>query len=198
MLGSKVGLFVAGVIAMTVMSAPAAVGRQPGARTPVVERGAPLSEVLAPKEADSLVLERVSGLAADNIYYIKNLHTAKCLTVYGASKANGATVNQYACVGARNQWWEITFDDDIWYRLRNVNSFLCLSVAGASTSNGAKTIQWTCNGRNDQKFYPQDSPLKARHSGKCLDVQGGSAANNAAVIQWTCNGKYNQGWYKSG
>lgn len=193
----RVGIILATVIAMAAVSAPTATGRPIDVSAPEVGTSDLASPALTPRAPRGLALEHVAG-KKDNIYYIKNYNSEKCLTVNGASVANGAVVNQYTCVGARNQWWELTFEDDLWFRFRNWNSTLCLSVAGASTLNGAKLIQWTCNGRLDQKFYAKLSPLMARHSRKCVEVQGGSLANNAPVIQWTCNSRTHQQWYKFG
>ncbi|MET9863836.1 RICIN domain-containing protein [Streptomyces smyrnaeus] len=145
-----------------------------------------------------LGLERVPG-QSDSIYYIKAKHSGKCMTVYRASKARGAKVNQYACVGQKNQWWVVQYTTGSLWRITGYQSGLCLSVSGGSTKNGASLIQWSCTGAADQLFgWPRDGSLRPYHTGKCLDVRGGSTANNASIIQWTCNGNTNQKWVKAG
>lgn len=155
--------------------------------------------------ASGTTLQHVAG-AADNVYYIKNQHSGKCMTVHGASRANGAKVDQYRCIsGASNQWWVVYKLAAPWGLLRvtGYQSGKCLSVLGGSTRKGAPLVQWACNGASDQLFvhdWPtsRKSALKSYRSGKCLDVQGGSTGNNAPIIQWSCNGRTNQKWYTTG
>ncbi|MEV7130094.1 RICIN domain-containing protein [Streptomyces sp. NPDC093260] len=137
--------------------------------------------------------------AASTVKYVKNKHSGKCLTVYRASKADNAVVNQYKCVGAANQRWNFEWTGGLSYSLRNMNSQKCLTVHGGSKSKGATIDQYTCVGSANQKFYiniakPWDTPLKAAHSMKCVDVQGARTADNGRVIQWSCNGRSNQEW----
>ncbi|MFC7308124.1 RICIN domain-containing protein [Streptomyces monticola] len=147
-----------------------------------------------------------SAQAGNLTRYVVANHSGKCLTVLGASHANNALVNQYRCVGAKNQQWRLemagggaaTLADAV---LRNVNSGKCLTVLGGSTAKGAKLTQYTCVGAANQTFAVK--PLLLKHtqlfakplSGtKCVDVQGGSKADNAAVLQWSCNNRENQKW----
>lgn len=141
-----------------------------------------------------LDVEHVPG-RRDMVVYLKAKHSGKCMTVYRGSKAKGAKVNQYRCVGAKNQWWVLYAVAPPFWRIAGYESGKCLSVAGASKKNGAALIQWDCNGAADQRFkWNGHSALKAVHSGKCLDVQGGSKADNAPIVQWSCNGRGNQTW----
>jgi len=148
-------------------------------------------------------LEHVIG-AADNVYYIKNQHSGKCMTVHGASTANGARIDQYTCLsGAHNQWWVVYRVGTYLARITGYQSGKCLSVQGGSKKKGAALIQWTCNGADDQMFNSgwqsgKKQTIKGFDSQKCLDVQGASTANNARIIQWSCNGRTNQKWYLTG
>lgn len=157
-----------------------------------------VSSAATKSASGDLVFEQVHG-AASTVKYIKNKKSGKCLTVYRASKANNATVNQYRCVGAANQRWNMEWTGGVSYALRNVNSNKCLTVHGASKSNGAAIDQYTCLGEANQAFYiniskPHKTEMRPSHSRKCLDVQGGSTADNGRVIQWSCNGGKNQAW----
>lgn len=143
--------------------------------------------------------------AARNIRYVVARHSGKCLTVRGASHADNAVVNQYRCVGAKNQRWRLEMiggDPSLGSAvLRNINSGKCLTVHGASTAKGAKLDQYTCVGSPNQTFtfipaMMRQTPLFTQplSEGKCVDVQGASKADNAPVLQWNCNRRKNQAW----
>jgi hypothetical protein len=152
-------------------------------------------------------LEHVAG-QADNVYYLVNKHSGKCLTVGGASKAENAAVNQYRCVGAKNQWWVIYGTGGATHRFENYHSGLNLSPAGNSERKGTKLVQRSGDGTNSQLFWASmglgsnRSPgtISAQHHpGKlCLDVQGAGTADNAPVILWDCNRRGNQSWTAKG
>ncbi len=139
-----------------------------------------------------------------SVRYVVNNHSGKCLTVQGASKANNATVNQYRCVGARNQQWAVERgggDPSLGTLvLRNVNSGKCLTVHGGA-AKGARLDQYDCIAGTNQSFsyLPttlRHTPLYAHPlSGKLtVDVQGASTADNAPVILWRDNHNSNQRW----
>jgi hypothetical protein len=139
------------------------------------------------------------------VRYIVNKNSGKCLTVYRASGANNANVNQYQCVGARNQQWRMVMTGGngslAYVVLQNVNSGKCLTVHGASGANRANIDQYTCVGAPNQSFAfipgrTGNTPLYTSplSRGKCVDVQGASKANNANVIQWSCHRDANQMW----
>lgn len=149
--------------------------------------------------------DRSTAAQDSTVRYIVNKNSGKCLTVYRASGANNATVNQYKCVGARNQQWRMVMtggDQSLAsVVLQNVNSGKCLTVHGASGANGANIDQYTCVGATNQSFAftpgrMSRTPLYAKPLSrkKCVDVQGASKANNANVIQWSCHRKANQQW----
>ncbi|MGH4031182.1 RICIN domain-containing protein [Actinomycetota bacterium Odt1-20B] len=140
----------------------------------------------------------------EQVRYVINKESGKCLTVQGASKANGAVANQYRCVGAANQKWhlESTGGDPSGASvvLRNRNSGKCLTVHGG-VGKGHKLTQWECLGQDNQIFgyIPGmirstkliSTPVTAR---LVVDVQGGSHADNAPVIMWRDHSRQNQMW----
>ncbi|MGQ4443367.1 RICIN domain-containing protein [Streptomyces violaceoruber] len=149
--------------------------------------------------------ERSVAAQDSTVRYLVNKHSGKCLTVYRASGADNANVNQYQCVGARNQQWRMvmTGGDGALASvvLQNIGSGRCLTVHGASGANGANIDQYTCVGATNQSFafIPgrlSRTPLytKPLARKKCVDVQGANKTNNANVIQWSCNGNTNQMW----
>ncbi len=149
-------------------------------------------------DTGGLVLQPSDGTTSV-VSYVRNVHSGKCLTVHGGSKADNARVDQYTCVGAANQRWSFEWTGGLTYNLRNINSGKCLTVHGGGTANGAVIDQYTCVGQANQSFAvniskPTNTQLLIMSSRKCVDVQGASQANNAPVIQWSCNGGHNQSW----
>ncbi|MDJ1137506.1 RICIN domain-containing protein [Streptomyces iconiensis] len=150
-------------------------------------------------------LKRVAG--KDNIYYIVNKHSGKCLTVKGASKAENAPVNQYRCVSAKNQMWVVHRHAGITRRYENYNSHKALSYNGRA-AKGAGLVQRSYVNDLDHQLWwslvPNASGRSAEISaypaaGKlCLDAQGASKADNAPVILWNCNDRGNQAWTAKG
>ncbi|MGH4031181.1 RICIN domain-containing protein [Actinomycetota bacterium Odt1-20B] len=143
---------------------------------------------------------------ADNIYYIVNKHSGKCLTVRGAATHEGAEVNQYRCVGAKNQMWIMYNQGGVGRRFENLKSHLSLSVVGRA-GKGAPLVQSEYDGAPDEVFWAylgaghktgRIFPYEHHNSTLCLDVQGASNADNAPVIIWTCNGRSNQTWTLKG
>jgi hypothetical protein len=147
-----------------------------------------------------------SGVQAQDghVRYVVNKHSGKCLTVRGAGKADNATVDQYRCVGARNQQWilEQGGGDPALGSLvlRNVNSGKCLTVHGGA-AKGAKLDQYPCVGGVNQSFsylpvQLDNTMLYAHPLSKKLavEVQGASTADDAAVITWPENRNTNERW----
>lgn len=79
-------------------------------------------------------------------YYVVN-SVGKCMTVTGASTANGAAINQYTCTaGAANQWWFMDARAGGFYQMRVAHSGKCAEVVGASVTPGAEVRQYPCKG----------------------------------------------------
>jgi Ricin-type beta-trefoil lectin domain-like len=136
--------------------------------------------------------------------YLVVRHSQQCVDVAGASQADVAPVQQYACLGINqhNQQFELVgVAHTNYFELVANHSGKCLDVAGGSTADGTPVIQYTCGGdtRYNQQFQflsvtPGYYEIVARHSGKCLDVRGASTASGAVLQQYTCLGAnaYNQ------
>ncbi|MEU5896758.1 RICIN domain-containing protein [Streptomyces venezuelae] len=188
------------------LTATATLGTLAGG-TPSSAAGAagPDDRTTASTKAENQAENEAEAAAARNIRYVVARHSGKCLTVRGASRANNAVVNQYRCVGAKNQRWRLEMiggDPSLGSAvLRNINSGKCLTVHGASTAKGAKLDQYTCVGALNQTFtfipaMMRQTPLFTQplSGAKCVDVQGAGKADNAPVLQWTCNRRQNQAW----
>lgn len=83
---------------------------------------------------------------------IVNVHSSKCLEIYGFSTAQGAAATQYTCNGGANQLWTRTAAADGTATFRNVHSGQCLEVYGHSTATAAALVQYTCNGGANQRW----------------------------------------------
>lgn len=126
----------------------------------------------------------------------KNLNSGLCISVAGASTANGAKLIQWTCQG-EGRGWE---GGGAWKQIVNFHSRQCMAIPGGSTSDGVQAIQWPC-GSGQEQFWNDDGVEALKYgtivnykSRLCLAVSGGSTALGAAVIQWPCNGRAEQQW----
>ncbi|KAB2343325.1 RICIN domain-containing protein [Actinomadura rudentiformis] len=137
---------------------------------------------------------KVAGVPG--VHYLKPRHApGVCITVHGA-RGKGAKVNQYTCLGKKNQKWEITPVRGGWYTLRAQHrGNLCLDIPNRYRK-GTQAIVWSCNGRINQVFwivcYGNQSnceirPARYSERTKCLSIKGGSNRENAPLILWKCN-----------
>lgn len=117
-----------------------------------------------------------------------------CVDVQGASREDGAPVQQYTCNGTPAQRWNlINIQNDV-FELRSEASGKCLDVRGASAANGAAVQQYTCNGTAAQRWSVQALGagvyrlVSRTGSSKCLDVPQASSQNAVKLQQYTCNG----------
>lgn len=85
-------------------------------------------------------------------YSIINAYSGKCLDVAGASLADGANVQQYACHGGDNQIWKLDNLFDGTHRIRNLRSGKALEVAGGSVANGGNVQQFMWKNGDNQKW----------------------------------------------
>jgi hypothetical protein len=133
--------------------------------------------------------------------------TAKCsgkvLDVLDASKADGATIQQWNLNGNIAQHWKIEPVNGApgYYILTAKCSGKVLDVLNASKLDGATIQQWKLNGNTAQHWKIEPVPgapgyftLISRSSGKALDVQGASANAGAKIQQWSANGSAAQQW----
>ena len=82
------------------------------------------------------------------IYTFMGVGSGRCLDVYGASHANGATIDIWDCNGQANQQW-IDFpesgNDLIDRNTENDANPKVLEIYGGATGNGARVDQWAEN-----------------------------------------------------
>lgn len=124
----------------------------------------------------------------------------KCISVNGASTANGAIIDQWACYGVSNQRWTRVDVGGGYFKLQGTQSGKCLDVPGGSTAEGAAFDLWDCAGNEPQEQFSLkllgggQFQLVVRHTGKCLTVQTNSSADGARLVQATCGTGANQKW----
>ncbi|WP_229458819.1 family 43 glycosylhydrolase [Massilia glaciei] len=139
------------------------------------------------------------GGISDGLYSLQSRMSGKVLAVQGASKANGALVQQQTYTGARQQQWYVVGHGDNKYSLINANSLLGLDNYGNSTTAGTNIAQWSYWGGNGQK-WSMSSPapgfvaVNNLLSNMVLDVAAKSTAENAQIIQWNPTNGSNQQW----
>ena len=95
--------------------------------------------------------------------------SGKCLSVSGASTANGATTEIWTCNASPSENWTIESNGTIVGGL----SGECLEVAGGSTANYAGVDIGTCDGAASQQWTVNSGgTVVGTQSGKCLSVTG--------------------------
>ncbi|MEU3397169.1 pectinesterase family protein [Streptomyces filamentosus] len=127
--------------------------------------------------------------------------SGKCLDVPGASRVNGAKLQQWGCT-PNSPWQQFTLTSAGTgvYTLVGVDSKLCVDVPAGSTTSGVQVVQWACGaGKTNQQWRLVPSGTGSYQvvnakSGLCLSDQGASTANGAAVIQETCTHNSNKQW----
>lgn len=124
-------------------------------------------------------------------FYLKAVHSDKCVDVSGASKDLGANIQQWNCNLSAAQKFRFIPRPDGTAAVQNVNSGLCLDVDAWKTSDGANIIQWTCHNGDNQRVRVKKTDdganmLQFVHSDKCLDVAGRGTTDGTNVQQWSC------------
>ncbi|MGV9554457.1 RICIN domain-containing protein [Streptomyces sp. NPDC003522] len=147
-----------------------------------------------PAEAAALPATGVS-------YQLVVKKSGKCIDVPGASRADGAKLQQWGCT-ANSPWQQFTLRSAGAgvYTLVGVDSKLCVDVPAGSTVSGTQVVQWGCGtGKSHQQWRLTPSGTGTYQiinvkSGLCLSDKGASTASGAAVIQETCTHNSNKQW----
>jgi endo-1,4-beta-xylanase len=131
---------------------------------------------------------------------IVSVASGKVLDVVGASRADGAPLQQWSSGGAAstNQEWRLQRDESGAYAIANVASGACLD-APAGGGDGARLQQWSCAGTDNQRWALRPAAdgsvaLVNLASGKCVDLAGASGDDGAVIQEWACAGAANQRW----
>ena len=109
---------------------------------------APEEEISSGEESVGQVQEALTS----GEYYIRPVHSNKCVDVSGPSTADGANIHQWGNTGCACQQWRVETLGDGSVRLIARHSGKVFDVAGSGTGDGVNIQQWTWNGSNAQRF----------------------------------------------
>jgi chitinase len=142
---------------------------------------------------------QAEALTSSGTYTFGTLvHSGSCMDIAGASTADGAQIQEYACNGSAAQTFQTVALDSTYFKVVNPQSGKCVDIAANGTADGTKVDLYTCNGTSAQafKFVANGSnyTIVGKQSGKCLDVTAASSANGTKVDLYTCNGTNAQLW----
>lgn len=90
--------------------------------------------------------------AGGNYYMIKFNWSGRCLDVYGNNPSDGGLLDEYTCIGASNQLWQLIpiSGQPPWFALQVQHSGKCVDVPGQSQLNVQLTQYWCYWGGNQQ------------------------------------------------
>lgn len=148
-------------------------------------------------DEDSSAIE--ATVIANGTYVIKSPLTGKCIDISGASKDDGAKVQEWTCNRTPAQLFEITNVGDNYYKLINAASSKGLDVKDVSQENDALIHQWNYVAGPNQQFYFMDRgdsnfSIHPRHTQKAIDIPNGKPDDGTQLIQWTWWGGDMQKW----
>jgi hypothetical protein len=156
--------------------------------TPVAVNGSTLNVTV---NAGSAAVITLGGTSTPTTTTLVGGLSSKCLSVTGASTANGALAEIFTCNGSTSENWTINPDSTI----VGAPSGKCLEVVGSSTADRAQVDISTCTGAANQKWTVNTgSTIVGTQSGKCLSVTAASTANGAVADIYTCNGSPSETW----
>ena len=150
------------------------------------------STVTVPVAAGSATILKLSGGTGGSptTTFVGGL-SGKCLSVTGASTADGATAEIWTCNASPSENWTVGSNGTIVGGL----SGKCLEVAGGSTANYAGVDIAACDGAANQQWTVNSGgTVVATQSGKCLSVTGAAITNGALADIYTCNGSPSENW----
>ncbi|WP_437580017.1 RICIN domain-containing protein [Sorangium sp. So ce887] len=157
------------------------------------DEGSPIES--AQSDAEPVIVSNVT----DGTYILRAVHASKCLDVSGASKADGARVQQWSCNGTGAQLFRFSSVGGGHFSITNVNSGKAVEIADGSTSENAQVVQRQHHGGQNQRFSfvnrgGNEFSIHAAHTGMALDVTWGRAADGTSVVQYPYHGTSNQRW----
>lgn len=120
------------------------------------------------------------------VYFIKTAINNKfVLDISGASRNNGANVQVWSNVLAKQQKFKITYNSGGYYTITSANSKKVLEVAGGGVNPGTNVQQYTSNGTNAQKWIIEKNGdgylFISKLNGLVLNVTGQTIGNGNNV-----------------
>lgn len=88
---------------------------------------------------------------------VVNVHSGKCLDVYGGTGAtgDGVRITQWTCHTDTNQQWRLQDSGNGSVQLIARHSGKCLTIQNAATTDGALAVQMTCGTGTNQQWQRQ-------------------------------------------
>jgi hypothetical protein len=139
-----------------------------------------------------------SQVLPNGVYRFGNVNSGKMLDVYGQSQSEGARVTQWDFNGGSNQYWQVTYLGNGYYRLTAMHSGKALTFNPNAPVSRLEQATWTGNERQQWKIaLAQFSQyvFECRYNKGVMDVWASSLSNDGRVTAWTWNGGANQRWY---
>lgn len=135
----------------------------------------------------------------DGVYTLTCAASGKALDVSSASRADGASVQQWSPNGSMAQMFCVQLGSDGFYSVRALHSGKALDSDLGNVVPGAKVVQWADCGASNQRWRVDVAAdgswtLVNAASGLALDVAGAAAWDGAGVQTWTPNGTTAQSW----
>jgi hypothetical protein len=159
--------------------------------TPFTVNGSTVTVTVPAGSAEFLTFGGSTGTPPPTTTTFVGSLSGKCLSVTGASTANGATADIYTCNASSSENWTAESNGTI----VGAPSGKCLEVTGSSTANYAGVDISTCTGAANQQWTVNSGgTIVGAQSGKCLSVTGASTANGATAEIYSCNGSPSETW----
>jgi hypothetical protein len=134
-----------------------------------------------------------------------NRNSQKCLDLTNLDPTNGNHLQQWTCLGNRNQGWrdrDGQQDGRIIFESRG--SFTAAKCIDGYLGHAQDVVIWSCDGTQSQEWIvrrpglPNNNDLmqfeSVRYPGQCMDVRDASTANGAHIQLWDCHTGNNQRW----
>jgi hypothetical protein len=132
------------------------------------------------------------------------VHSGRCLDLTGANPTNGTPIQQFTCLGNRNQGWNDGDNtNDGYFVFQNAATGKCID--GFYDYEGGDVVEWTCDHSQSQRWLVMRPDLDHHYdwmqfknvaNGFCLDVRGKSQNDGARIQLYHCiKGGTNQYWH---
>ncbi len=130
----------------------------------------------------------------NGLYKIRSaLSSYTYLDISGGSKSNNANLQIWQNEYVDQQYFQVSYLNNGYYRITAMHSNKALDVAGAGKRKGTNVAQYTSNGTDAQQWVIKAVgnnyyTIISRCNGLALDVNGASRKNGTNVQVYTLNG----------
>ena len=151
-------------------------------------------------QAQKFVFEKVDEVWGkvldDGIYKIKVSSNENLgLDVESSSKLDGANIQIWGSsqLIAKNQRFEVKYNEEGYYTIKAIHSGKVLDVAGAGMTNGTNVQQYEVNGTESQQWFIKDNEdgtysIVSRLNGLYLNIENGEIKEGSNINVYEENG----------